>query len=99
MDKIAILAFQALEEDFGSTLLVTSAYRCPRHNEEVGGTPQSKHLRGIAFDISIEKASQPKLLLLAQKHGFHGLGVAAHFVHIDIREYESKWTYPQSKRG
>jgi hypothetical protein len=57
-------------------------------------------MRGIAFDISISKASQPKLLLLAHKHGFNGIGVAPHFVHIDIREDEASWNYPEtSKRG
>lgn len=94
MDRLAVLAFLALEEEFGSTLLVTSAYRCDRHNTEVGGTHGSRHMQGIAFDISIAKASQPKLLLLARKHGFHGIGVAPHFVHIDLRESEASWTYP-----
>lgn len=93
MDRLAVLAFMALEEEFGFPLLVTSAYRCDRHNTEVGGKKESTHMRGIAFDISIAKASQPKLLLLAHKHGFHGIGVAPHFVHIDMRGTESSWTY------
>jgi uncharacterized protein YcbK (DUF882 family) len=98
MDHLAVLAFHALEEDFGSPLLVTSAYRCDRHNTDVGGKKLSTHMQGIAFDISMAKASQPKLLLLAHKHGFHGIGVAPHFVHIDLRESEASWTYPDTSK-
>ena len=93
MDRLAVLAFLALEEEFGSDLLVTSAYRCLNHNTEVGGKKASTHMMGIAFDISISKASQPKLLLLAHKHGFNGIGEAPHFVHIDMRVVEFSWTY------
>lgn len=32
-------------------IIVTSHYRCKRHNEAVGGHPESKHLTGSAIDV------------------------------------------------
>lgn len=36
---------------FDLPLFVTSGYRCPRLNEEVGGLPDSQHLYGQAADV------------------------------------------------
>ena len=36
---------------FDLPLFVTSAYRCPRLNAEIGGLPDSQHLKGEAADI------------------------------------------------
>jgi len=30
---------------------INSAFRCPAHNEEVGGVPGSTHLQGLALDL------------------------------------------------
>jgi len=34
-------------------MYVTSAYRCPRHNARVGGSPQSHHMEGKAMDFTV----------------------------------------------
>lgn len=36
---------------FGGPVLVSSGYRCPAHNAEVGGVPNSMHQRCEAADI------------------------------------------------
>ena len=36
---------------YGGPVLVNSGYRCPAHNNAVGGVPNSQHLRGEAADI------------------------------------------------
>lgn len=38
-------------EKLGSPIVVNSGYRCPKHNKEVGGVPNSQHMRGEACDI------------------------------------------------
>lgn len=38
-------------EAFGGPIAVNSGYRCPRHNDDVGGVPNSQHMRGEAADI------------------------------------------------
>ena len=44
-------------EQFGRPIIVTSGYRCETHNqsEEVGGSPTSAHLKGLALDVSDKK--------------------------------------------
>ena len=45
---------QVLEDirnDFGAPIVVTSAFRTPIVNKEVGGVPNSYHLQGRAADI------------------------------------------------
>lgn len=36
---------------FGGPVSVSSGYRCPKHNVEVGGVSGSQHLKGEAADI------------------------------------------------
>ena len=77
--------------------VITSSWRSEYHNEKVGGSPTSSHLKGIAVDISAktsgEKYSIVKSLLLA---GFKRIGVGSNFVHVDIdyqKAQEVIWTY------
>lgn len=40
-----------VREEWGSPLIITSGYRCPRLNRIVNGQPTSNHLTGYAADI------------------------------------------------
>ena len=42
-----------IDRVLGVDVIVTSAYRCALHNQEVGGQPDSKHLQGNAVDFYI----------------------------------------------
>jgi len=44
-------AFQLTRNIYGEPIRVTSAFRCQRHNERVGGVPNSMHKLGAAIDI------------------------------------------------
>lgn len=56
-------------------LVITSAYRCPRLNEQVGGAKNSQHLRGEATDIQVPGVSNRNLidLIVALKLPFDQL--------------------------
>ena len=41
-----------LRERWGSPIIVTSGYRCPRLNQVVGGAKHSQHMKGEAADIT-----------------------------------------------
>lgn len=41
---------ETLRDKYGATV-ITSGYRCPNYNKEVGGVSNSAHLRGQAADI------------------------------------------------
>ena len=45
-------ALQKLRCARGKPVVITSGYRCARHNAEVGGVPRSRHTRGLAADIA-----------------------------------------------
>ena len=53
-ENIEALVCEVLDparEKLGSPIVVNSGYRCPKHNKEVGGVPNSQHMRGEACDI------------------------------------------------
>ena len=47
-----LITLQALRNEYGK-LDVTSGYRCPAHNKEVGGSSNSKHMNGAAADFYV----------------------------------------------
>jgi len=55
----------------GEPLMVTSGYRCPKHNEDVGGMPDSLHTTGRAVDIICTTLSSKELAELAYRAGFY----------------------------
>jgi uncharacterized protein YcbK (DUF882 family) len=103
----AIEALQRVRDIVGVPLVVTSAARCPKHNWNVGGAKNSKHLSyqvrlagktntvySTAFDVQISDKADAKVLVQAAKQaGFNGIGVAKDFVHMDIRDAPAQWTY------
>ena len=81
----ALDRLQALRNALGKPLIVNSAYRSPEHNKRVGGAKASKHLEGIAFDISMANHDPVTFIAAARKAGFKGIGTypRSNFVHID----------------
>ena len=93
-----------IREDWGSPILVTSWYRPPAVNEEVGGAAQSKHLTGRAVDIKPAngKMYQFRKFLNAGWNDALGEGSERGFIHIDNRsgfgwhskgKYRVRWNY------
>lgn len=63
---------------------VTSWCRCEEHNLEVGGKPDSSHLKFIATDIkAILPLYRSKILYFAGLIGFNGVGIGKTFIHLD----------------
>lgn len=40
-----------LRQHYDAPMIATSGYRGPEHNREIGGSPTSRHLKGVAVDI------------------------------------------------
>lgn len=72
-----------------SPLKIQSAYRCPLHNERVGGAKNSYHTKGMAFDIWCQPWAGKHLVSFLWLAGqvpnmkFRGIGLYSNFVHID----------------
>lgn len=80
-----------IRERVGKPVYINSGYRCPEHNEEVGGSPNSQHKLGIAADIRWEGINPVKDAKIAFECGADGIGVYASFLHVDVRGYKARW--------
>ncbi len=90
-----ISRLQELRSLLNRPIEVTSGLRCLAHNERVGGAKNSRHLIGAAADLAVVRsADRYEMVALAMRLGFHGIGVARNFVHVDLREKGPVlWTY------
>ena len=55
IDKRLVDVLDAIRERIGKPIEVLSGYRCPEHNAEVRGVPNSQHVEGTAADITSHK--------------------------------------------
>ncbi len=96
-----VAKLQAMRTEYGKPMRITSGYRCPQHPIEARKSTPGAHALGLAADIGVEGAEAHRILGLALKHGFTGIGVqqkgAGRFIHVDIRNGElpgpTVWSY------
>lgn len=85
-----------IREHFGKPMTITSACRCPEHNERVGGAKSSQHKLGKAVDFQIRdvppKVVQETLDVILPKDKY-GLGYGKTFTHIDVRDKAARFNY------
>ncbi|WP_371374337.1 YcbK family protein [Sporomusa aerivorans] len=85
----------AMREQVGRPLQLSCAYRCPEHNAEVGGVPNSYHVQGMAADVLVpDDMSVNELAEIAEQCGADGIGryYESLFVHVDTRGYTARWS-------
>ncbi len=78
-----------IRSHFGKPAIVNSGYRCTKHNKNVGGVSNSRHLKGKAIDIYVRGISGQTLLAYTRKLVNQGklrytYFIAGDAVHIDI---------------
>lgn len=82
---VTLARLNALREAVGHALIVSSAYRCQRHNTQIGAT--QTHATGHAVDILCSNKLAHKILTEATRLGFTGIGVSQkgveRFLHLD----------------
>lgn len=99
-------ALQGLRDAMDEPMLLTSACRCKRHNQSIGGHPRSLHVgdephwptRGCcAVDVAADESRgvfRAKLASIAWARGW-SVGTHSKFLHLDLRtEYAG---LPQSR--
>lgn len=94
MDKL-----QALRIEYGKPMRITSGYRHPqKHPIERAKEIPGVHAFGRAADIAVSGADALKLVSLAVKHGFTGIGIqqkgASRFIHLDDMPQNSGFPRP-----
>lgn len=100
-----VFKLDELRTRFGKPLVVTSGYRCPRHNARVSTTGEAgPHTTGLAVDIGVSGRDAVVVLRLALELAFTGIGVqqrgGGRFLHLDLipNQHGHKrpwiWSYP-----
>lgn len=95
IDERLLQVLDAIRERVGGPVNVSCAYRCPSHNAEVGGVPNSQHVEGCAADVLVpDGMSVNELAEIAEECGADGIGryYDSLFVHVDTRGYAARWT-------
>lgn len=84
----------------GSPITISrgGGYRCPRYNDDLikrgyEASPNSRHLRGQAADISVKGVSGEVLGVYMYMAGFRRIGLAQDWAHGDIAQGEAYWFY------
>jgi zinc D-Ala-D-Ala carboxypeptidase len=70
IDTQAMDMLQRLRTNLGKPLVITSAYRSPEHNRNVGGAKRSKHMEAIAFDVRMDNHDPHTFEAAARAVGF-----------------------------
>src|ERR1700740_359876 len=95
IDERLLSGLEKLRKLAGAPVIVHDAYRCPKHNEEVGGVADSEHTRGLAADGRLPGLSLQQMYGLAlQVAEFANGGIGAYdggFLHVDVRDHRSRW--------
>ncbi|MCC5987294.1 MAG: DUF882 domain-containing protein [Pararhodobacter sp.] len=101
LNPAAMDRLQALRDRLGKPMILRSAYRTPEHNRSVGGAPRSKHMEGIAFDVSMANHDRQAFIAAAEAVGFGGIGTypRSNFIHVDARQVPARWGEPFPARA
>lgn len=86
---------EVIRTHFGNkSVNINSGYRCPTHNRNVGGAPNSYHLKGMAADFWIKGVSHSDVQDYAERliGNSGGVGRYSTFTHIDVRGSRARWS-------
>lgn len=77
-----------VRQHFGAPITVSSGLRCPTHNRNVGGVANSRHLRGLAMDMSVAGRTPQEVLsfLQTQPETHYAYAIDSAFLHMDVEE-------------
>lgn len=102
MDLEFMRKLDSIREKCGFPLVVTSAYRCPKHNELTSSTGLSgPHTTGRAIDIAVDRGKAYTFLFWSLTMGMKGVGLSQkgenRFIHVDDLDDRQPrptiWTY------
>lgn len=75
-----------IRKNLGGKATVTSGVRCARHNANVGGVSNSRHLSGKAMDFGVEGKTADQILVEVKEHPEirYAYKIDSKHVHMDI---------------
>jgi len=85
MDETFVRMLEMMRISLREPMIISSGYRCEKHNKEIGGAPNSAHLRGLAVDVKIPNSEyRYRLLKLAMLFDIPRIGIGSNFIHLDV---------------
>lgn len=87
IDEKLVAKLDLARELAGIPFKINSAYRCPKHNANVGGVKDSSHVGGYAVDVAVPNCSSSaryKMVTAFLVSGFTRIGIYNSFIHVDI---------------
>ena len=86
-----VLLLQHLRDHFDAVVHVNSGYRSPAHNQAIGGAAQSRHLWGMAADVTVFGRSPDEVADYLESLDPGGLGRYRDFSHVDVEGDDRRW--------
>lgn len=85
MDADFMRKMEQIRVTFDRPMAVNSGFRCPRHDEAVGGSGSGCHTVGKALDIATPSSEYRMWLIkIASAHSITRVGMAKDFIHMDM---------------
>jgi len=84
MENDVLQAIEAVRCEYGKPIYINSAYRCLKHNTELGSKSSSSHLVGLAIDIRVTTSRERYGLLRHLIQHFTRFGFGDGFIHVDL---------------
>lgn len=91
MDWEFLVNLDEARGESGVPYVISRGYTCELHNKsaEVGGSPTSSHLSGLAVDIAVPDSRSRFHILRGLLHvGFHRIGIYPGHIHIDADPFK-----------
>jgi zinc D-Ala-D-Ala carboxypeptidase len=81
-----MIVLQAIRNEYGKPMRITSGYRDPKHPIEAAkGHANGEHTKGLCADIACASSAERfELVRIALKHGVTRIGIAKTFLHFGI---------------
>ena len=81
--------FDSVRATWGRPIHVSSGYRCPYHNSQIGGSACSPHMFGLALDLDLPNTAEVEELYSILDTDFNHLRIGKYvqtgsFIHMDI---------------
>lgn len=86
MSQSVVKAADRVRKHFGAAATVSSGLRCEKHNANVGGVANSRHLSGKAVDFCIAGKTARQVLSVVQEQPEirYAYAIDESFVHMDV---------------
>lgn len=85
IDTEMVKELQEIRDHFKVPVTINSGYRTAAYNKKVGGSTNSYHMKGQAFDIVVKGKTAAEVAAYAYQIGIPGIIQYNTFVHVDSR--------------